>query len=132
MKLNKEDLNVFKTPLIGWLKNEYKIDIEKLTLQLKEFLYIDMDMYYKGLKIHIDATSKIYSEHGSVVIEILEGQAKNKYLVFQLIDFMKPLIKETSYFRMDINKLIFSFDGLRLPINIQEVKIVDEEILIDL
>ncbi|WP_041139705.1 hypothetical protein [Beduini massiliensis] len=131
MRLNIDDINAFKTPLAKWLGNEYKVDIERLTLYIKDIFYFDAEMYYKGLKIHIDAKAKLYSEHGDLIIEILEGQAKNKYLVFNLIDFITPLVKESSFFRIEENKMIFSFDEMHLPLIFKQIRIVDEEIFID-
>lgn len=131
MRLNIEDMNAFKTPIVKWLGNEYKVDIERVTLYIKEILYFDVEMYYKGLKIHIDAKAKLYSENGDLIVEILEGQAKNKYLVFNLIDFIKPLVKENHFFRIEENKLIFCFDDLHLPLIFKQIRIVDEEIFID-
>ena len=44
MRLNIDDINAFKTPLAKWLGNEYKVDIERLTLYIKDIFYFDAEM----------------------------------------------------------------------------------------
>lgn len=131
MRLNIEDINAFKSPLIKWISQEYKVDVENIVIYIKDIVYLDAKIIYKGLTVKIDAKLNIYSRNGDLVLEVLEGNAKNKFLNFDLIDFIKPLFKQNSFFRIEENKLYFSFVELNLPISFRQIEILDEEIKID-
>lgn len=132
MRLNVQDVEAIKPILIKYLNETFKIDIEHLTLFIKEDIFIEATLYYKGLKIQADAKIRPACLHGDLILDVLEGKARNKYLVFDLVDFLKPFVGENSVFRITGQKMIFCFDEFHLPIPLKQVSVMDDEIMIEI
>lgn len=121
-------VNVFKNQI----NVKYGCKIIEFKMNIHQHIYLEVVLVYKGIEMKLNGEFQLSAQGNDVVIDVISGKVKSKWLKSDLMTFINTLFKSNYWVEINDSNIVLMLDLFDYHLEIKNICIINDKIYIEI